>query len=77
MNIDVGDWVQAVSDITEAGFAGQSCFFHARRGGIGHVIELLDTGTAALVFFERSGTISLCDVSELRRLGNAEVGRHP
>jgi hypothetical protein len=75
--MDIGDWVQAAEDVTEPGFEGDPDFAHARRGGIGHVISLTDDPEVVDVYWERTGSKSTCHVSELIRLGGADVGRVP
>lgn len=63
----VGDWVQAIERITEENFAGKALHVHAETGGVGHVLNVESDGWVN-VWFERSGTITICHESELRWL---------
>ncbi len=72
---EIGDWVQATEVITESDFMGQKRWVHARKGGIGHVISVSEDPNWVDVFFERTGTTSICHTSEIKRLGNAQTGR--
>ncbi len=74
-SMQVGDWVQAVEEIAEEDFMGEGTFIHAREGGIGHILDLTDDPESVNVYFERTGTVSVCHVSEIKRLGDADVGR--
>ncbi len=65
-----GDWVQATKKQVEEWDEG-GAWCHAEVNGVGHVVEMT-TETLAFVYFERTGTLTLVDVDELRVLCNAE-----
>ena len=67
MIFEIGDWVQAGDEINEPDFMGQAVWTHARKNAIGHVLEVLDDGMVN-VFWERSGTVTVCHPSEIVRL---------
>jgi hypothetical protein len=69
-----GDWVQSLVDVTEEDFMGHAVWYHAHPNAIGHVLEVLEDGWL-LIFFERTETISACLPEEIKRLGDAQVGR--
>lgn len=70
MQLEIGDWVQAVVSQTEPDFLGEETFIHADPGGIGHVLDELPDGSYE-IFFEKTGTITVVHGSELTRLCNA------
>lgn len=72
---EIGDWVQATGEVTEEIDSGEE-IVHAYAGGVGHVISITDNPEWIDVFFERHQTITVCHVSELRRLGDASTGRY-
>lgn len=76
MNFSVGDWVQATAEISEPDFIDpQTTWIHARRNAIGHVLEILEGGDVVNVYWERSGTITICFPDELKRLCGCDAGQ--
>ena len=73
--LQIGDWVQALEEQTEAGFLGCEEWIHAYEGGIGHVMGF--DRDDVIVTWERSGTTSTAYQEHLKRLGGANVGRSP
>lgn len=72
--MNVGDWVQATEEITEDNFPEDGeTHVHAEKGGVGHVLELLEE--CVFVFWERTGTSTLVLPAQLLLLGPAETGR--
>lgn len=62
-HLQVGDKVRAVSVVSEEGFAGSGAFIHAQPKDPGRVYSA--SGDTADVWFERTGTLTVCHVSEL------------
>jgi hypothetical protein len=69
----VGDWTQA-REIIREDHGPLKGHVHARVGGVGHVLEVLEDGWLN-VYWERAGSISICHESEVSRLCGAGVGR--
>lgn len=68
--IAVGDWVQAVEEITEPidlDHPGAGTILHASPGAVGHVISI-PAPDVYDVFWERAGTITICHSEEVVRL---------
>lgn len=70
---EVGDWVQALEEISEVLPSGD-VMHHGLKGAVGHVLEAFDDGWVN-VYFERTGTVSICHGDEVLRLGSADTGR--
>lgn len=62
-HLQVDDKVRAVSIVSEEGFAGAGVFIHARPGDLGRVYST--SGDTADIWFERTGSLTVCHVSEL------------
>lgn len=74
LSIGVGDWVQAVRDVTEGDFLGHGVWTHASKGAVGHVLGVEADGSIN-VYWERTGTVTICDPVELARLCSADAGK--
>jgi hypothetical protein len=72
--LTVGDWVQAVEEISEPDFMGQEVWVHAAPNGVGHVIGFGDDGWVN-VFFEKTGTVCVCAPHEVKWIAGPETGR--
>lgn len=68
---NVGDWVQAVTEITEHEFNGGH-WIHAEPGAIGHVMHVDPDDGGPFVFFERTGTSTYVEPDEVALLCHAE-----
>lgn len=73
ITLQVGDWVQATEAITEDNFNGAGVWTHSRAGGVGHVVNIEDGWPN--VYFERTGTVTLCHPEQVRRLCNADASK--
>lgn len=71
--IESGDWLQATEQIAEDDFQGEDVWVHAECGGVGHALDT--DGDWINVFWERTGTVCVAHVSQLKRLGGALIGR--
>ncbi len=61
MIVQIGCWVEALTDIGETGYRDAKIFNHAKRGDVGHVIGFTHGEPDWVqVFWERTGTE--CDV---------------
>lgn len=72
MVFKVGDWVQAVEDVISELDGAQ--VLNAQKGAIGHILIVQDS-EAVDVYWERTGTITVCLVDELLWLGDASTGK--
>lgn len=70
----LGDWVQAESEIGQT-LPDGSYHVCAEPGGVGHVMEEVDS-QSCMVWFERSGWTTICHVSEIKLLCDAR-GENP
>lgn len=66
MNFRRGVQVVAVVRITEQDFAGKRVHVHAEAGDRGRVLSRGERPELVNVLFEKSGTITIVDVLELR-----------
>ena len=73
--MDLGDWVGAAEEVVEENFMGEARFVHARKNAVGHVISLTSDPEWVDVFWERTGTITVCHLPELIRLGGPDTGK--
>lgn len=69
-----GDWVQAVEQVTEEGFRGEDLWIHAEKGAVGHVLDVVDA-LWVNVYWERTGSVTVCHVEEITLLGGPDTGR--
>lgn len=71
--MQLGDWVQAAESLDDG--EGR----RVAQGAIGHVLEGSVDGDPGVVnvFFERSGVVTICHITELTWLGTSEIGRSP
>jgi hypothetical protein len=73
----VGDWVQVTAnEIVDSGGDGSLRIIAAECRDVGHILEEIEPDWVN-VYFERTGAVCACDVSELIRLGGPETGRAP
>lgn len=70
-HIGVGDWVQASVEIAEKNMTGPGTWIHAKKGGVGRVMERQEAGWV-FVLWERTGTSTDVHVDDLRRLCGAD-----
>lgn len=68
--LDVGDWVQALGVVTEAGFRGADLWEHAQPGDLGHVtmIDTWEGDDTPEIYWERTGTRTLVAPDNLKRV---------
>jgi hypothetical protein len=62
-----GEWVHATTRLDEKDFPRDGlCWIHAEPGDIGMVLDSEDAGWVN-IYWERTGSVTLCHVDDLRR----------
>lgn len=72
MKFQVGDWIQALSEITEEDFMDELMWVHAHKGAVGHVLHVVSPEILT-TYWEHSGTTTDVHIDEVKRLCNYDA----
>lgn len=76
-DIQPGAWVQYTDPEIRDQMPDGKIYRAAERGDVAHVLSGTDKPDWFDLFFERTGSIQTCHVSEFKLLGPASTGRAP
>ncbi len=74
-SIQLGDWVQFTDEEVEDQLASGGIYYPAEGGDVAHVIAETDDPEWFDLYFERTGCMQTCHVSEFKWIASADAGR--